>query len=67
MMGADYYEGEGEKAENRRLGRPHLGIGQNASVGRAIIDKNVRIGQEVIVRPHEWERVCQRDGRGSIC
>jgi glucose-1-phosphate adenylyltransferase len=55
MMGADFYEDEGEKAENRRLGRPHVGIGENASVERAIIDKNVRVGQEVVIRSHEGE------------
>jgi glucose-1-phosphate adenylyltransferase len=55
MMGADFYEDESEKAENRRLGRPHVGIGENASVERAIIDKNVRVGQEVVIRSHKGE------------
>jgi glucose-1-phosphate adenylyltransferase len=55
MMGADFYEDEGEKAENRRLGRPHVGIAENASIERAIIDKNVRIGQEVVIRSHEGD------------
>ena len=55
MMGADYYEDDDEKAENRRLGRPHVGIGQGAHIERAIIDKNARIGQGVIIRSHEGE------------
>jgi glucose-1-phosphate adenylyltransferase len=55
MMGADYYEDDDEKAENRRLGRPHVGIGQDAHIERAIIDKNARIGQRVIVCSHEGE------------
>lgn len=55
MMGADYYEDDAEKAENRRLGRPHVGIGQGVHIERAIIDKNARIGQGVIVRSHEGE------------
>ena len=55
MMGADYYEDDDEKAENRRLGRPHVGIGQGADIERAIIDKNARIGQGVIIRSHEGE------------
>ncbi|MCD6554775.1 MAG: glucose-1-phosphate adenylyltransferase [Chloroflexi bacterium] len=55
MMGADFYEDESEKAENRRLGRPHVGIGQGAHIERAIIDKNARIGQGVIIRSHEGE------------
>ncbi|MDY7039641.1 MAG: glucose-1-phosphate adenylyltransferase [Chloroflexota bacterium] len=55
MMGADYYEDEDEKSENRRLGRPHVGIGQGARIERAIIDKNARIGQGVVIRSHEGE------------
>jgi len=55
MMGADFYEDDDEKAENRRLGRPHVGIGQNAYIERAIIDKNARIGPGVIIRSHEGE------------
>lgn len=55
MMGADYYEDEAEKAENRRLGRPHVGIGQGARIERAIIDKNARIGQGVVIRSHAGE------------
>lgn len=55
MMGADFYEDDDEKTENRRLGRPHVGIGQGAHIERAIIDKNARIGQGVIIRSHEGE------------
>ncbi len=55
MMGADFYEDDDARAENRRLGRPHVGIGQGAHIERAIIDKNARIGQGVIIRSHEGE------------
>ncbi len=55
MMGADFYEDDDEKAENRRLGRPHVGIGHDVHIERAIIDKNARIGQGVIIRSHEGE------------
>lgn len=55
MMGADFYEDDDARAENRRLGRPHVGIGQNACIERAIIDKNARIGQGVVIRSHEGE------------
>jgi len=55
MMGADYYEDEDEKSENRRLGRPHVGIGKDTRIERAIIDKNARIGQGVIIRSQEGE------------
>ncbi len=55
MMGADFYEDEEQRAENRRLGRPNVGIGRNVSIERAIIDKNVRIGDGVIIRSHQGE------------
>ena len=55
MMGADEYEDDDDKAENRRLNRPHMGIGENAQIERAIIDKNAQIGREVVIRSHEGE------------
>ncbi len=42
MMGADYYEEESETP---------LGIGENCDIECAIIDKNARIGDNVIIRP----------------
>jgi glucose-1-phosphate adenylyltransferase len=69
MMGADFYESPDEKLENRRLGRPDVGIGRGSSIEGAIIDKNARIGEGVIVRPHspgeemvETEHYVIRDG-----
>ena len=50
LMGADYYETEADRAENRRLGRPDIGIGQGTVIEGAIIDKNARIGRNVHIR-----------------
>jgi glucose-1-phosphate adenylyltransferase len=50
LMGADYYETEKERAENRKLGRPDIGIGAGSDIHRAIIDKNARIGRNVRIR-----------------
>jgi len=50
LMGADYYETEADRAENRRLGRPDIGIGQGTVIEGAIIDKNARIGRNVDIR-----------------
>jgi glucose-1-phosphate adenylyltransferase len=55
LMGADFYETQDDKAENRRLGRPHVGIGKGASIERAVIDKNARIGKGVKIRSHEGQ------------
>ena len=50
MMGADFYESPDDVRENRRLGRPDVGIGANSFIEGAIIDKNARIGSGVIIR-----------------
>jgi glucose-1-phosphate adenylyltransferase len=68
MMGADFYEAEAEREENRRLGRPDIGIGQNCFIENAIIDKDARIGPGVIIRQRpdredeEHENWVSRDG-----
>ena len=50
LMGADYYETKADRDENRRLGRPDIGIGQGTVIEGAIIDKNARIGRNVRIR-----------------
>lgn len=47
LMGADYYDSRtGDAAD-----RPPLGIGQGTSISDAIVDKNARIGQGVVISP----------------
>jgi glucose-1-phosphate adenylyltransferase len=50
LMGADYYETEVDRAENKQLGRPDIGIGEGTVIEGAIIDKNARIGRHVHIR-----------------
>ncbi|NLE45817.1 MAG: glucose-1-phosphate adenylyltransferase [Chloroflexi bacterium] len=50
MMGADYHEAPEGKVENRRLGRPDVGVGRGSIIEGAIIDKNARIGEGVVIR-----------------
>ncbi len=49
IMGADYYETAEELAENAKLNRPNVGIGNGSSVTGAILDKNCRIGTNVMI------------------
>lgn len=49
LMGNDFYQTDAEKAQDKRLGRPHVGIGRNVRIRRAIIDKNARIGDDVVI------------------
>lgn len=44
-MGADYYENEERKAENKTSKRPNIGIGKNSKIAKTIIDKNASIGE----------------------
>jgi len=49
LMGADFYETEAQKKQNRDAGVPNVGIGRNCLVQGAIIDKNARIGENSII------------------
>jgi glucose-1-phosphate adenylyltransferase len=51
MMGADRFETTEELDENVELGRPNYGVGENCMIKNAILDKNVRIGDNVILDP----------------
>jgi glucose-1-phosphate adenylyltransferase len=46
-MGCDYYETIDEIERDISSGIPHLGVGKNCLIKKAILDKNVRIGDNV--------------------
>ena len=48
-MGADYYESESNIRMNLYKKIPYIGIGKNSRIVGAIVDKNVHIGEGVIV------------------
>jgi glucose-1-phosphate adenylyltransferase len=47
IMGADYFELD----QNKEANVPPIGIGRNCVIDRAIIDKNARIGEGVVITP----------------
>jgi glucose-1-phosphate adenylyltransferase len=51
MLGCDYYEPQAAILENEMLGKPRIGIGQNTRIENTIIDKNARIGDNVVITP----------------
>lgn len=63
MMGADRYQTESEIASLLAQGKVPIGIGRNTKIRNCIIDKNAKIGKDVIImnkdgvqeadRPHE--------------
>ncbi len=48
IMGGDYFEASAPQAS---AGAPPIGIGRNCVIDRAIIDKNARIGDGVVITP----------------
>ena len=55
-MGADYYETEIQKAQNAEERIPNTGIGRGSIIKGAIIDKNVRIGENCRIGVDEIPR-----------
>ena len=51
MMGADYFETDEDRAGNLAKGIPNMGIGHNTVIRNAIVDKNARIGRDVVLDP----------------
>ncbi|MBM3997791.1 MAG: glucose-1-phosphate adenylyltransferase [Planctomycetes bacterium] len=47
VIGADGYESAHERSENQRRGLPNIGIGDNAVIENAILDKDARVGAGV--------------------
>jgi glucose-1-phosphate adenylyltransferase len=74
MLGADCYETVDELRENVALGRPAMGVGPGSVVRHAILDKNVRIGSNVVLDPTglpdhfgEGIDIAIRDGVLVVC
>jgi glucose-1-phosphate adenylyltransferase len=56
VMGADIYETIEELAANKERGIPNIGIGSNCTIIKVVIDKNVRIGDNVsIINAHDLQ------------
>ncbi|KAG0495592.1 hypothetical protein HPP92_000307 [Vanilla planifolia] len=49
MMGADYYQTDTEIASLLAEGNVPIGVGKNTRIRNCIIDKNARIGKEVVI------------------
>lgn len=47
LIGSDKFETDAQRAENARVGRPNLNIGEGSVIERAILDKDCRIGKGV--------------------
>jgi len=50
-LGCDYYESLESITEHERAGKPGIGIGAGCRIENAIIDKNARVGNNVVISP----------------
>lgn len=51
MMGADFFEDLSDQSDNREAGRPDVGVGKDCRIKNTILDKNARIGDNVVLDP----------------
>jgi len=53
LMGNDYFESQESIADHQARGEPPIGVGSNCRIEEAIIDKNARIGNNVVISPKD--------------
>jgi glucose-1-phosphate adenylyltransferase len=51
LLGCDYYESLDSIVEHEKAGKPRIGIGSNCRIENTIVDKNARIGNNVVISP----------------
>jgi glucose-1-phosphate adenylyltransferase len=51
LLGSDYYESLDSIVEHEKAGVPRIGIGSNCRIENTIVDKNARIGNNVVISP----------------
>ncbi|KAM7475018.1 hypothetical protein LguiB_022261 [Lonicera macranthoides] len=64
MLGADYYQTESEIASLLVEGKVPIGVGCNSKIRNAIIDKNVKIGKDVIIMNKDGVQEADRQEEG---
>uniref|UniRef100_A0A0D9WX85 Glucose-1-phosphate adenylyltransferase n=1 Tax=Leersia perrieri TaxID=77586 RepID=A0A0D9WX85_9ORYZ len=64
MMGADYYQTEAERFSELSDGKVPVGVGENTKIRNCIIDKNARIGKNVIIMNKENVQEAERPLEG---
>jgi glucose-1-phosphate adenylyltransferase len=51
LLGSDYYESLESILEHEKTAKPRIGIGSNCRIENTIVDKNARIGDNVVISP----------------
>ncbi|XP_009365525.1 glucose-1-phosphate adenylyltransferase large subunit, chloroplastic/amyloplastic [Pyrus x bretschneideri] len=64
MMGADYYQTESEIASLLAQGKVPIGVGENTKIWNCIIDKNAKIGRNVVISNGDGVEEAERADEG---
>ncbi|OAE24632.1 hypothetical protein AXG93_4080s1120 [Marchantia polymorpha subsp. ruderalis] len=64
MLGADYYETDAERAALIAEGKVPIGVGANCKISNCIIDKNARIGSNVVIANADNVQEAERASQG---
>ncbi|MBA0693383.1 hypothetical protein Goari_003757 [Gossypium aridum] len=64
MMGADFYQTEMEIMSLLKEGKVPIGVGQNTKIKNCIIDKNAKIGKNVIISNSDGVEEAERPEQG---
>nr|WKL05549.1 ADP-glucose pyrophosphorylase large subunit 1 [Colocasia esculenta] len=64
MMGADYYQTEAERAALLAESKVPIGVGQQTKIRNCIIDKNAKIGKNVIITNKDGVQEADRPSEG---
>ena len=51
LLGSDYYESHESIVQHEKAGQPRIGVGANCRIENTIVDKNARIGNNVVISP----------------
>ena len=51
LLGSDFYESLESIVDHETSGQPRIGIGSNCHIENTIVDKNARIGNNVVISP----------------
>lgn len=64
MLGADYYQTEAEIASLLADGKVPIGVGKNTKIKNCIIDKNAKIGKNVVIMNKDGVQEADRPEEG---
>jgi glucose-1-phosphate adenylyltransferase len=67
LMGSDFVQTEVDLAADRRAGRPPMGVGDNAHIEGAILDKNCRVGARVQIANERGVEQSADSAEAMVC